>query len=130
MSGVLPITVILVSFSSVNTAIPTSTKDPGYVYETTAVLPTASGTISDCSEYEDAPNWTTSCWFLTWSYKISSDQLFSWNPNVLRVTVHILMLLCFTEHYVAGSGLARPPKEVLTRHQTLESRDGQANTLP
>ncbi|KAJ5426043.1 hypothetical protein N7465_001113 [Penicillium sp. CMV-2018d] len=81
ISGVLPITVTPVSFSAVNTAIPTITRDPGYIYTPTALLPTASGTIPDCYEYENPFN-TTPCRYLAWDHEISTDQLFAWNPSL------------------------------------------------
>lgn len=84
ISGVLPITVTPVSLPSVNTAIPTSTRDPGFVYNTDPVLPTAPGTIPDCYMYEDASNWTKPCRFLAWSNGITTDELFAWNPSLER----------------------------------------------
>ncbi|KAJ5194139.1 hypothetical protein N7491_001474 [Penicillium cf. griseofulvum] len=79
MSAVLAITVTSVTFSPVNTTIPASTKDSGYIYFTTAVFPTASGTIPDCYEYQDASKSITPYRFLAWSYESSTDQLIAWN---------------------------------------------------
>lgn len=75
ITGVLPITVTPATFSSVNTAIPTSTNDPGYAYTAPALLPTASGTISGCYEYGNPANYTTLCRFYAGLNGISTDQL-------------------------------------------------------
>lgn len=77
------ITVPPVSFTSVNTAIPTSTGDPGYI-ATTSLLPQASGTIQGCNTYRnyDSKNGVNDCFDIAYSYDVTTDQLVAWNPSL------------------------------------------------
>jgi hypothetical protein len=61
VTRVLPISVTPVNFTNVNTNIPTAISDPSYVYTGAALLPTASGTILDCYDYENPSNYTSEC---------------------------------------------------------------------
>lgn len=84
VTGVLPITVAPVNFTYVNTVIPTATSDPGYEYTGPALLPTASGTIPGCYEYENPSNYTSQCVDLASGYGISMKQLVAWNPSLVN----------------------------------------------
>jgi LysM domain len=77
------ITVPLATFTSVNTAIPTSTANPGYTY-TTSLLPKASGTLQGCNTYENynATSGTNGCSTIASLYDVSTDQLLAWNPSL------------------------------------------------
>ncbi|CAG8067040.1 unnamed protein product [Penicillium salamii] len=83
-TGVLPITVTPVTFTYVNTNVPSATSDPGYVVTGTALLPTASGTIPDCYDYENPSNYTSQCVQMASDYGISMSQLVSWNPSLVN----------------------------------------------
>ena len=82
MIGVLPITVYPATFSSVNTAIPTSTKDSDYEYIEPPLNPTAPDTIPDCYLYQNPPYYTTLCRDLAWDNNISGEDLVKWNPGL------------------------------------------------
>ncbi|OGM50928.1 hypothetical protein ABOM_000718 [Aspergillus bombycis] len=82
ITGVLPITVPPATFSSVNTAIPTSTNDPGYEYIEPPLLPTAPGTIRDCYLYQNSPSFTTLCRDLARDNDVSGEDLAEWNPSL------------------------------------------------
>lgn len=77
------ITVSPATFSSVNTAIPTSSGDPGYT-ATTSLLPTASGTIQGCGVYRnyDSTNGLNDCSYIAYAYDVTIDQLLAWNPSL------------------------------------------------
>ena len=77
------ITVPPASFSSVNTAIPTTTGDPGYI-ATTSLLPQASGTIQGCNTYRnyDSTNGLNDCSYIAYAYDVTTDQLLAWNPSL------------------------------------------------
>ncbi|KAL4749618.1 hypothetical protein BDW72DRAFT_194649 [Aspergillus terricola var. indicus] len=66
----------------VNNAIPTATNDPGYIYTSAPMMPTAPGTIPDCYRYANADNYTTLCRYILGSYGISFEQLLDWNPSL------------------------------------------------
>lgn len=76
-------TVTSATFSSVDTSIPTTTSDPGYIY-TPTYLPTAPGTLTDCADYRDYGNSTfaNSCRYLAFAYHVTTDQLMEWNPSL------------------------------------------------
>lgn len=77
------ITVPPASFSSVNTAIQTSTPT-GYAY-TQSLMPTASGTISGCSVYANynaSVNAASDCDYVAFAYQVTTDQLLVWNPSL------------------------------------------------
>ncbi|KAJ5136402.1 hypothetical protein N7448_004956 [Penicillium atrosanguineum] len=82
VTGVLLITITPVNFTYVNTAIPTATSDPGYEYTGTPLLPTASGTISGCYDYENPSNYTSQCVDMAAGYGISMKQLVAWNLSL------------------------------------------------
>lgn len=82
LTGILPITITAATFLSVNTAIPTATNDPGYIYTPAPLIPTASGTIPDCYQYSNADNYTTLCRDLLGSYSICFKQLLDWDPSL------------------------------------------------
>lgn len=76
------ITVPPATWSSLNTAIPTPTSDPGYVY-TPSLLPTASGTIAGCDSYQNYDNTTEAdCDYIAFAYDITDDELLQWNPSL------------------------------------------------
>ncbi|KAI9823660.1 MAG: hypothetical protein M1826_007678 [Phylliscum demangeonii] len=77
------ITVPPASFSSVNTAIPTSSGDPGFV-ATTSLLPKASGTIQGCDTYRnyDGQNGLNGCSYIAYAYEVTTDQLLAWNSGL------------------------------------------------
>ncbi|KNG89016.1 hypothetical protein ANOM_002404 [Aspergillus nomiae NRRL 13137] len=81
-TGVLPTTVPPATLSSVNTAIPTSTNDPGYEYIEPPLLPTAPGTIPDCYLYQNPPYFATLCRDLARENEIPSEDLAEWNPSL------------------------------------------------
>ncbi|CDM37952.1 hypothetical protein DTO013E5_10197 [Penicillium roqueforti] len=84
VTGVLPITVTPVNFTNVNTDIPTATSDPGYVYTGAALLPTASGTIPDCYDYENPSNYTSECVAMATFWGITMKQMVTWNPSLVN----------------------------------------------
>jgi hypothetical protein len=76
------ITVPPATFSSVNTAIPTPSSDPGYVY-TTSLLPTASGTVDGCNVYQNYDNADESdCSYVAFANQVTTDELLQWNPSL------------------------------------------------
>jgi len=77
------ITVPPATFSSVNTAITSSTGDPGYI-ATTSLLPQASGTIKGCKTYRnfDSTNDLNECSYIAFAYDVTTDQLLAWNPTL------------------------------------------------
>ncbi len=77
------ITVPPASFTSVNTAIPTSTGDPGYI-ATTSLLPQASGTIQGCNTYRnyDSTDGLNGCSYIAYAYDVTTDELLAWNPSL------------------------------------------------
>lgn len=82
-SGGSSITVPPASFSSVNTAIQTSTPT-GYAY-TKSLMPTASGTISGCSVYANynaSINAESDCEYIAFAYQITAEELLEWNPSL------------------------------------------------
>jgi len=82
LTGVLPIEVTPVSFQSVNTAIPTPTNSPGYVYSPPAQFPTAPGTIAGCYKYENPSNYTTLCRDIATDNSVTVAELAEWNPSL------------------------------------------------
>ncbi|KAE8150567.1 hypothetical protein BDV25DRAFT_172050 [Aspergillus avenaceus] len=82
VTGVLPITVTPANFSSVNTAIPTTTNDPGYEYVGPTLNPTAPGTIPDCYLYENPSYYTTLCRDLGRDNDVTVEDLSEWNPSL------------------------------------------------
>ena len=102
ITGFLPITVTPVTFSSVNTDIPTTTSYPGFVYTEPAQLPTAPDTLSGCYEYANPSNNTVLCRDLATDYEISMDQLVEWNPslsnNVSTCTLSLTYSYCVLEY--------------------------------
>jgi hypothetical protein len=84
VTGVLPISVTPVNFTNVNTDIPTATSDPGYVYTGAALLPTASGTIPDCYDYENPSNYTSECVAMATFWGITMKQIVTWNPSLVN----------------------------------------------
>lgn len=76
-------TVTSATFPSVDTSIPTTTSDPGYIY-TPTYLPTAPGTLTDCAEYRDFDNTTfsNSCIYIAFAFHVTTDQLMEWNPSL------------------------------------------------
>ncbi|KAK3679998.1 hypothetical protein LTR78_000375 [Recurvomyces mirabilis] len=77
------ITVAPNTFSSVNTAIPTSTPAPaGFDWEPT-FLPHAAGTREDCAWYANYSSAVPmSCQDIADEYAISIEQLLDWNPSL------------------------------------------------
>ena len=76
------ITVAPNTFSSVNTAIPTSTTVAGFDWEPT-FLPHASGTSDDCAWYANYSSTVpVDCTDIAEEYAITTDQLLSWNPSL------------------------------------------------
>ncbi|KAJ5181992.1 hypothetical protein N7449_012139 [Penicillium cf. viridicatum] len=104
VTGVLPITVTPVTFSSVNTDIPTTTSYPGFVYTEPAQLPTAPYTLLGCYEYANPSNNTVLCRDFATDYEISmdQDQLVEWNPslsnNVSTCTLTMTYSYCVLEY--------------------------------
>lgn len=84
ITGILPITVSPAIFSSVSTAIPTSTNDPGYKYIEPPLLPTAPDTIPGCYLYQNPPYFTTLCRDLALDNDISGEDLLEWNPSLAK----------------------------------------------
>ncbi|KAE8353839.1 hypothetical protein BDV28DRAFT_132335 [Aspergillus coremiiformis] len=84
VTGVLPITVPPATFPSVNTAIPTSTNNPGFIYTPPPLLPTAAGTIPGCYEYANPNEDLIRCRDFAGVNDVSPDQLFAWNPSLER----------------------------------------------
>jgi hypothetical protein len=77
-------TVPLATFSSVNTAIPSATGNPGYT-ATTSLLPTASGTLNGCNtyrNYDNSTNGVNGCSAIASAYDVTISQLLSWNPSL------------------------------------------------
>lgn len=71
------------SFSTVSTATQTSTL-AGYAY-TQSLMPTASGTISGCSEYANynaSTNANGDCDYVAFAYQVTTDELLAWNPSL------------------------------------------------
>ncbi|GIC84370.1 uncharacterized protein Aud_000186 [Aspergillus udagawae] len=81
--GWATITVPTASFPSVNTAIPTSTGDPGYLY-VPVYLPTAPGTIEGCDKYQNYSDYgdLSSCTWVAEISELTTDQLLEWNPSL------------------------------------------------
>ena len=81
-SGVPTITVVPVSFASVNTAITTPTPQSGFQYAP-SYLPKAPGTLSNCYAYH---NYNVSrendCSYIAFLSDITTDQLLEWNPSL------------------------------------------------
>jgi hypothetical protein len=77
------ITVPPATFSSINTAIPTSSGDPGYM-ATSSLLPKASGTVQGCYNYRnyDDKNGLNDCSYISFAYSVTIDQLRAWNPSL------------------------------------------------
>jgi hypothetical protein len=71
------------TFSSVNTAIPTSTNHPGFT-ATASFLPRASGTIEGCDTYRnyDTVNGINDCPVIGYLYDSSTEDLAAWNPSL------------------------------------------------
>ncbi|KAL5360255.1 hypothetical protein BJX96DRAFT_184441 [Aspergillus floccosus] len=71
------------TFPSVNTAISTASSHPGYV-ATTSLLPTASGTVSDCTTYRnyDDKNGLNDCSYIAAAEGVTTDELLAWNPSL------------------------------------------------
>lgn len=82
-TGGLTITVPPATFSSVNTAIPTTSGDPGYI-ATTSLLPKASGTVEGCNTYRnyDSKNGLNACSYIAYAYGVTIDRLQAWNPSL------------------------------------------------
>ena len=84
VSGGPTITVPPVTFSSVNTAIPTNTGDPGFIY-TSSLLPKASDTISTCDTYlnfNDSSDSRSDCSYNAFANQVTTNQLLEWNPSL------------------------------------------------
>lgn len=84
VTGGPTITVPPVTFPSVNTAIPTNTGDPGFVY-TTSLLPKASDTISTCDtymNYNDSTGSRSDCSYNAFANQLTINQLLEWNPSL------------------------------------------------
>lgn len=84
VSGGPTITVPPVTFISVNTAIPTNTGDPGFIY-TTPLLPQASDTISTCDiylNYNDSTGSRSDCSYNAFANRVTTNQLLEWNPSL------------------------------------------------
>ncbi|KAB5578705.1 hypothetical protein GE09DRAFT_1090733 [Coniochaeta sp. 2T2.1] len=84
----MPITVPPATFSSVNTANPSSTvyANPGYVFQQ---LPKASGTTQGCVSYANFNDNTTdaslnSCSYIAYAYGVALSDLLSWNPSLSK----------------------------------------------
>jgi hypothetical protein len=76
------ITVAPNTFSSVNTAIPTSTAGAGFDWQP-AWLPQAPGTSSSCGYYVNASSsGLTYCDDVAEEWAITTDQFLSWNPSL------------------------------------------------
>ena len=78
------ITVPPVTFSSVNTAIPTATGDPGFLF-TSSLLPAAPDTIAGCDtyqNYDDSTGFESDCSYIAFAYQINTDELLEWNPSL------------------------------------------------
>ncbi|KAG9668275.1 hypothetical protein KCU99_g6485, partial [Aureobasidium melanogenum] len=70
------------TFSSVNTAIATSTAVAGFDYQYTW-LPQAPGTSDDCAWYANySSSGLMDCTDVAEEYAITTDQLLSWNPSL------------------------------------------------
>lgn len=71
------------TFPSVYMGIPTTTSDPGYT-ATYSYLPTASGTVNNCTEYRnyDTKNNLNGCSFVVGAYSIDMDDFLAWNPSL------------------------------------------------
>ncbi|OJJ66409.1 hypothetical protein ASPBRDRAFT_666024 [Aspergillus brasiliensis CBS 101740] len=71
------------TFPSVNTAIPTASSHPGYV-ATSSLLPTASGTVADCTTYRnyDDTNGLNDCSYIAAAEGVTTDELLAWNPSL------------------------------------------------
>ncbi|KAI0907579.1 hypothetical protein F4823DRAFT_602322 [Ustulina deusta] len=92
-SGYIPaptmsITVLPVTFSSVNTANPTTTAhpNPGYTFQQ---LPMASGTVQGCASYANYDDNTTdaslnSCSYISYAYWVDFSDLLTWNPSLSK----------------------------------------------
>ncbi|CAG8905566.1 unnamed protein product [Penicillium egyptiacum] len=75
-------TVTSATFASVDTSIPTTTNDPGYIYVPT-YLPTAPDTLTDCVAYRDYSNtFSNSCIYISFAFHVTTDQLMEWNPSL------------------------------------------------
>ncbi|KAK3369408.1 hypothetical protein B0T24DRAFT_707942 [Lasiosphaeria ovina] len=84
----MPITVPPATFSSVNTANPSTTvhANPGYVFQQ---LPMASGTIQGCASYANFNDNTTdaslnSCSYIAYAYGVELSDLLAWNPSLSK----------------------------------------------
>ena len=84
VSSSLTITVPQATFPTVNTAIPSASSNPGYVY-TSSQLPTASGTIPGCDSYQnhdESDGFETDCSYIAFAYQVTTDDLLDWNPGL------------------------------------------------
>lgn len=78
------ITVPPATFSSVNTAIPTASSNPGFTY-TSSLLPMASGTIQGCDTYQNynqSTGFESDCQYIAFAYRVTTDELLQWNPSL------------------------------------------------
>jgi hypothetical protein len=75
------ITVTPASFPSVNTGIPTSSSNPGFV-ATWAYLPHASGTPKNCQNYQNYTKGLDDCRDVAGLWDIDTAKLVSWNPSL------------------------------------------------
>ncbi|KAI2720884.1 hypothetical protein CBS147332_4124 [Penicillium roqueforti] len=77
-------TVTTASFPAVDTSIPTTTSDPGFIY-TPTYLPTAPDTRTDCVRYVNYDNSTynlNSCKWIAWLNEVTTANFLSWNPSL------------------------------------------------
>ncbi|KAF4160012.1 hypothetical protein CNMCM6936_004141 [Aspergillus lentulus] len=81
--GWATITVPTASFPSIDTAIPMSTGDPGYIY-IPVYLPTAPGTLEGCYTYRNYSDYAelNGCTWIAALYDLTTDQLLEWNPSL------------------------------------------------
>ncbi|PYI36128.1 hypothetical protein BP00DRAFT_474788 [Aspergillus indologenus CBS 114.80] len=78
------ITVATASFPAVDTSIPTTTSDPGFIY-TPTYLPNAPGTTTGCASYRNYDDTTynlNSCKYIAFAYGVTIDDLLAWNPSL------------------------------------------------
>lgn len=77
-------TVTTASFPVVDTSIPTTTSDPGFIY-TPTYLPTAPDTRTDCERYVNYDNSTynlNSCQWIVWLNEVTTANFLDWNPSL------------------------------------------------